>query len=216
MAARLLFTLVELLVVVAVIMLLMALLMPSLKSARDQAKRLVCANNLRNIGLYTDYYLSDYGGVFFPVGGAGGAGVILWRDYVEGCKLGISPTEFPSQKNYTCCNPKTMWWCPATAWIPGNYSGTAWPNSCKYGGNQELSYKSVGTVLQPSKTLLAIDTTLSGGNHGFKKSWSGSGLTWTAWIHSGMTANRVFIDGHTSTYRHNEFSSSSFGSMFWP
>lgn len=43
------FTLIELLIVVGIIGLLIAILAPSLSRARDQAKRLYCANNLRNI-----------------------------------------------------------------------------------------------------------------------------------------------------------------------
>lgn len=43
------FSLVELLVVVSVIALLIAVLLPSLKGARDQAKRLACASNLRSL-----------------------------------------------------------------------------------------------------------------------------------------------------------------------
>jgi prepilin-type N-terminal cleavage/methylation domain-containing protein len=43
------FTLIEVLVVVAVIALLIGILMPSLRNAREQSRRLVCRNNLRNL-----------------------------------------------------------------------------------------------------------------------------------------------------------------------
>jgi len=43
------FTLIELLVVIAIIALLMALLLPALERAREQAKRIICLNNLRQL-----------------------------------------------------------------------------------------------------------------------------------------------------------------------
>ena len=50
------FTLVELLVVIAVIALLVALAIPALSSARERARRTVCASNLRQIGLALEIY----------------------------------------------------------------------------------------------------------------------------------------------------------------
>lgn len=53
------FTLVELLVVISIIALLIAILLPSLKRARDQAKVTVCLNDIRQIGLGLAYYGED-------------------------------------------------------------------------------------------------------------------------------------------------------------
>ena len=44
------FTLIELLVVIAIIALLMAILMPTLKRAREQGQRAVCLGNLKQLG----------------------------------------------------------------------------------------------------------------------------------------------------------------------
>lgn len=52
------FTLIELLVVISIIALLLAILMPALRSARRQTQKLVCANHLKQLGLGINMYAS--------------------------------------------------------------------------------------------------------------------------------------------------------------
>lgn len=53
------FTLIEILVVVAIIALLVAVLLPALRLAREQAKRVACESNVRQIGQAWHLYLAD-------------------------------------------------------------------------------------------------------------------------------------------------------------
>ena len=55
------FTLIELLVVIAIIALLITILLPSLNSARDQARMLKCSANLSAIGKSLHFYADEYG-----------------------------------------------------------------------------------------------------------------------------------------------------------
>lgn len=65
--ARVAFTLIEVMVVVAIIALLLAVLLPSLARGREQARSIVCLSNLRQILTVTGLYLQDSRGVV-PIG----------------------------------------------------------------------------------------------------------------------------------------------------
>jgi len=80
--ARFAFTLIEVLVVVAIIALLVGILLPSLSQAREQARRVVCGSNMAQIarGIYT--YTADFKGRV-PNSWEGENASLTWTVYRE-------------------------------------------------------------------------------------------------------------------------------------
>lgn len=60
------FTLVELLVVMSIISILLSVLLPALKTVRQQGQAVICMNNVKQLGLAFTMYGQDYNGYTMP------------------------------------------------------------------------------------------------------------------------------------------------------
>ena len=72
------FTLIEMLVVIAIIAILVAILSPTISRAMENAKTTQCLSNIRQVGLALTNYAVDNRGYLPPVGSWGGQNVPTW------------------------------------------------------------------------------------------------------------------------------------------
>ena len=72
------FTLIELLVVITIIAILAAILLPSLRTARDKAKQVACVSNLKQIGIALNVYANDFNGLIPPLNTGDPIAIYLW------------------------------------------------------------------------------------------------------------------------------------------
>ena len=90
------FTLVELMIVVAVIAVLTALLLPALRLGRELARETVCMSGLRQIGMASTAYSADNRGYIVPTG--------------------ADPAKLSAEWNQAPFNGKDTIWIPGVAW----------------------------------------------------------------------------------------------------
>lgn len=132
-------SLVEVMIVIAVVALLLAILLPSLHGARENARRLMCKSNLRQWGTAVQYYREDYDD-YIPTEGT----------YLNVNKPGTWFNELPpllglpSYKDVERIDKKIkefprlhIWICPSKSMTDAYKSGSG-KNQFHYGMNQVL------------------------------------------------------------------------------
>jgi prepilin-type N-terminal cleavage/methylation domain-containing protein/prepilin-type processing-associated H-X9-DG protein len=187
------FTLVELLVVIAIIAILAAMLMPALKAVRDQAKSIVCVNNLRQWGLACVIYANDHEG-WLPNAGSGSGASIL------------KPGELLCTNNYlSSVKARDVMYCPAYRWWNWKTVSTVsgdphYPYYHTYGLRYWLDPATVASGPRPCLPEIKSPATYFVYGDSYWNTAGGAQWSWMRYLHyrhSNFTrANLWFADGH--------------------
>jgi len=94
------FTLIELLVVIAIIALLLAILTPALSKVKNQARKLICLSNLRQIGAGALVYADENDGAVPRNTGGNTPWIIVFMPYLGGDNA--TRTDYREIKIYSC------------------------------------------------------------------------------------------------------------------
>ena len=194
------FTLIELLVVIAIIALLMAILMPALNRAREQGKRAVCRNNVKQLSMAWIMYADDNDGKIC----AANVGHSEYGWVAE--MLNTDPPEeqlaaIKAGKLYKYCNNSKLYKCPTG--IRGEmrtYSIVSSMNT-----NKGTVWK--GTVItnryrirRPGEWMVFVDEGKIS-NHAFAVSYIQPEWLDLPPVRHGKGTNVSFADGHSEYWK---------------
>jgi prepilin-type N-terminal cleavage/methylation domain-containing protein/prepilin-type processing-associated H-X9-DG protein len=201
------FTLIELLVVIAIIAILAAMLLPALKTARETAKKISCANNLKQTGLGTMNYTADYNG-YFPTYSIP---KIDDGEWCWPCEIGEN-IGLPSQRDIVWYNrswKNSLFYCPSYSITDETPEEP--PQGVSYGANYRMHRYILDSASHPVQNALLRKWKNPSHKVMFADGASynllyqdGSGYGWKSQMifRHQLFANIVFIDGHVAAYKY--------------
>lgn len=155
-----LFTLIELLIVIAIIAILASMLLPALGKARSMSKQVKCASNLKQIGLGVMSYSNDYNNWLLVCIKSDIPDGVAWKreigDYIGVNYINASNTDKRYTEGVFLC-PE---WKPTYENLPINGGGYGWNyNWAGYIENDTGRPRKKLTGIEiPSETILIGDT----------------------------------------------------------
>jgi len=205
MKKHMVFTLIELLVTIAIIAILAAILLPGLRTAKEQAKKMACSGNLKQFGLANFSYAQDNND-WPPISYTNGQ---LW-DYQLMPYINYPQTtaEADNKSGYS------IFHCPSALPNPSYKAyrscGLAYNKYLCCGHSNYISYWTrLSRIETPSKTLLIVDMGYGSPEHEFITFQGPNNIPWVAdlasqyikyisYRHLNKT-NVLFVDGHAQT-----------------
>jgi prepilin-type processing-associated H-X9-DG protein/prepilin-type N-terminal cleavage/methylation domain-containing protein len=204
-------TLVELLVVVAVVSLLAGLLLPALGRSKAGARRVQCVGNLRQLGLAVQMYWDENEGNAFRYRGAStNGGDLYWFGWLERGAEGSRRFDATQGALFPYLGGRGVEVCPSLNTAMASFKRKASGSSYGYGYNLEFSPPAkeaplkVSQVQQPSGTVVLADAAqvntfqppASPQNPMLEEFYYLSLHEPTAHFRHDGLANAVFCDGH--------------------